>query len=98
MGCAVAPDLAAMLAARAIQGLAAAGLVVWWRASIYLLLPKPQRSPSLMRVSTMLYLSSAAGLLARGYITDHDNWRLSFVPELALAAAPTSLPLRHVRT
>src|SRR5580692_5865976 len=63
IGCALSPDLATMLVFRAIQGAAGAGLVVWWRASIYLLLPKPQRSPSLMRASTILYLSSAAGLL-----------------------------------
>ncbi len=98
LGCAASPDLATMLVARAIQGLAAAGLVVWWRASIYLLLPKPQRSPSLMRVSTMLYLSSAAGLLASGYITDRDNWRLIFLPDLAYAAAATWLLLRHFPT
>jgi DHA2 family multidrug resistance protein len=95
MGCAAAPDLAAMLVARAIQGLAAAGLVVWWRASIYLLMPKPQRSASLMRVSTMLYLSSAAGLLASGAITDHDNWRLIFLPDLAYAVAAIWLLARY---
>ena len=37
MGCAVSPDLGSMLVWRAVQGLAGAGLVVWWRASIYLL-------------------------------------------------------------
>ncbi len=86
MGCALSPDLDSMLFWRALQGLAAAGLVVWWRASIYVLMPKPQRSPSLMRVSTILYLSSAAGLLASGYITDHANWRLIFLPNLLYAA------------
>src|SRR5277367_5243220 len=48
-----------MLVARAFQGVAGAGLVVWWRGTVYMLLPKPQRSEALMRVSTMLYLSSA---------------------------------------
>jgi len=37
MGCALSPDLEVMLFWRAIQGLAGAGLVVWWRASIYCL-------------------------------------------------------------
>jgi len=58
-----------MLVARAFQGLAGAGLVVWWRGSVYMLLPKPRRSESLMRVSTMLYLSSAFGI-----VTDQFNW------------------------
>jgi DHA2 family multidrug resistance protein len=95
MGCALAPDLSTMLAWRAVQGFAGAGLIVWWRASIYLLMPKPQRSPSLMRVSTMLYLSSAVGLLASGAITDHASWRLIFLPNLAYAAGAIWLILRY---
>lgn len=95
MGCALAPDLQTMLLWRALQGLAAAGLVVWWRASIYVLMPKPQRSPSLMRVSTLLYLSSAVGLLASGYITDHASWRLIFLPNLLYAAGALWLISRH---
>jgi DHA2 family multidrug resistance protein len=95
MGCAASPDLSTMLVWRAVQGFAGAGLVVWWRASIYLLMPKPQRSPSLMRVSTVLYLSSAAGLLASGAITDHANWRLIFLPNLAYAAGAIWLIFRY---
>jgi DHA2 family multidrug resistance protein len=95
MGCALSPDLSAMLVWRAVQGFAGAGLVVWWRASIYLLMPKPQRSPSLMRVSTILYLSSASGLLASGAITDHANWRLIFLPNLVYAAGAIGLILRY---
>jgi DHA2 family multidrug resistance protein len=85
VGCSLSPSLRIMLVWRAILGAAGAGLVVWWRASIYLLLPKSQRSPSLMRVSTGLYLSSALGLLVSGYVTDHYNWRLIFLPNVALA-------------
>lgn len=95
VGCSLAPSLDIMLFWRALQGLAAAGLVMWWRASVYLLMPKPQRSPSLMRISTMLYLSSAAGLLASGYITDHANWRLIFLPNLLYAAGALWLIARH---
>ena len=84
-----------MLAARAFQGLAGAGLVVWWRGTVYMLLPKPMRSESLMRVSTMLYLSSAFGMLFSGYITDHVSWRLICVPNLAYAAIAIWLLLRY---
>ncbi|QCP54947.1 MFS transporter [Trinickia violacea] len=98
IGCALSPGLDSMLFWRVLQGLAGAGLVVWWRASIYVLMPKPQRSPSLMRVSTVLYLSSAAGLLASGYITDHYHWRLIFLPNLLYAAGALWLLARHFPT
>ncbi|MFM0280377.1 MFS transporter [Paraburkholderia sediminicola] len=98
MGCAISPDLSSMLIWRAVQGLAGAGLVVWWRASIYVLMPKPQRSPSLMKASTLLYLSSAAGLLVSGYITDHFNWRLIFLPNLLYATAAIWLLARYFPT
>jgi MFS transporter, DHA2 family, multidrug resistance protein len=84
-----------MLVARAFQGLAGAGLVVWWRGTVYMLLPKPMRSESLMRVSTMLYLSSAFGMLFSGYITDQVSWRLICVPNLAYAAVAIWLLLRY---
>jgi DHA2 family multidrug resistance protein len=95
LGCAVSSSLQALLTWRAIQGLAGAGLINWWRASVYLLMPKPQRSPSLMRISTVLYLSSAAGLLASGYLTDRFNWRLIFLPNLLYAAGAVCLLLRY---
>jgi MFS transporter, DHA2 family, multidrug resistance protein len=84
-----------MLAARAFQGVAGAGLVVWWRGTVYMLLPKPMRSESLMRVSTMLYLSSAFGMLFSGYITDQVSWRLICVPNLVYAALAIWLLLRY---
>lgn len=87
MGCAISPDLPSMLVCRAIQGFAGGGLYVWWRATIYVVLPKPLRSPALMLASTILYLSSAAGLLGSGYITDQFNWRLIFLPNLIYAIA-----------
>jgi len=95
VGCMTAPDFEVMLGWRAVQGFAGAGLVVWWRASIYVLMPRPQRSPSLMRVSTMLYLSSATGLLLGGALTDAFTWRLLFLPDLAFAAGAVWLILRY---
>jgi MFS transporter, DHA2 family, multidrug resistance protein len=95
MGCMVSPDLETMLVCRAVQGFAGAGLVVWWRAAIYMLLPKAQRSPSMMRVSELLYVSSAAGLLFGGMLADLFTWRLIFLPSLAYCAGALWLLSRH---
>jgi MFS transporter, DHA2 family, multidrug resistance protein len=92
---ALSPTLNMMLFWRAFAGLAGAGLTVWWRASIYLLMPKPRRSPSLMRVSVGLYLASAMGLLLSGFLTDRLNWRLICVPNLFLAAGAIWLLKRN---
>ena len=98
LGCMLAPNLDTMLLWRAVQGFAGAGLVVWWRAAIYLLLPRPQRSLSMMRVSTLLYLSSAAGLLLGGLLTDHFTWRLIFLPSIAYTFASLWLIWRYFPT
>ena len=52
----------------------------------------------MMRISTLLYLSSAAGLLVSGYLTDQFNWRLIFLPDLLYAAAAVCLLLRYYPT
>jgi MFS transporter, DHA2 family, multidrug resistance protein len=51
-----------------------------------------------MRVSTVLYLSSAAGLMVSGYITDQFNWRLIFLPNLIYAAAAIWLLVHYFPT
>ena len=52
VGCALAPDVGTLPLWRAVQG---AGLTMWWRASVYMLMPLPQRGGSMMRISVMLY-------------------------------------------
>jgi MFS transporter, DHA2 family, multidrug resistance protein len=97
-GCMLAPDLYTMLVWRAIQGFAGAGLYVWWRAAIYMLLPKSERPGSMMRVSCMLFLSSAAGLLLGGSLTDLFGWRLIFMPAIPYAGAALWLLSRYFPT
>jgi MFS transporter, DHA2 family, multidrug resistance protein len=95
VGAALSPTLSTMLFWRAFAGLVGAGLTVWWRASIYVLMPRARRSPSLMRVSVGLYLASAMGLLLSGFLTDRLNWRLICVPNLFLAAGAIWLLQRN---
>src|ERR1700733_13274761 len=86
-GCATSHDVQTMLFWRAIEGFAGAGLTMWWRASVYLLIPRQNRSRSLMRISVMLYLATAAGLLYSGYVTDNLNWRFIFLPNAIVVPA-----------
>jgi MFS transporter, DHA2 family, multidrug resistance protein len=85
VGITLSPTFKVMLVLRALQGLAGAGLTVWWRAGVYVIMPRPKRSQSLMRISTGLYLASAAGLLLSGFLTDRFSWRLICIPNIVLA-------------
>ena len=95
LGCAFATDFSTMLLWRAVSGFAGAGLAMWWRGSVYLLIPRPQRSVSMMRISVMIYLSTALGLLLSGYVTDQYTWRLLFAPNVIVAVAAIWLLKRH---
>jgi DHA2 family multidrug resistance protein len=95
VGCMASPDLGTLLVWRVIQGFAGAGLTMWWRASVYMLMPPPQRSGSMMRISVMLYLATAAGLVFCGYVTDNFGWRLIFLPNVLFAAVAIRLLLRY---
>lgn len=95
LGCMLAPDFATLLLCRAGQGFAGAGLVMWWRASVYMLFTGPQRSASLMRVSVILYLGTASGLLFCGWVTDNISWRVLFLPDLLCAPFAIALLRRH---
>lgn len=94
VGCSLAPDLGTMLFWRAVQGFAGSGLIMWWRATIYVLVQGPARSPLMMKVSRILYLGTGLGLLMSGYITDNYDWRLIFLPNLPAAAIGISILLR----
>jgi DHA2 family multidrug resistance protein len=93
--CSVAPDFGTLLVWRAVQGFAGAGLTMWWRASVYMLMPVAERSGSMMRISVMLYLATAAGLVFCGYVTDNFGWRLIFLPNVLFAAVAIRLLVRY---
>jgi hypothetical protein len=49
----------------------------------------------MMRISVVLYLATAAGLIFSGYVTDNFGWRLIFLPNVLFAAVAIQLLLRH---
>ena len=87
VGAALSPALGIMLIFRAVEGLAGAGLTVWWRAGIYMIIPKEKRGSSMMTTSVRLYYASIAGLILSSFLTDRLNWRLICVPNIILAVA-----------
>jgi DHA2 family multidrug resistance protein len=95
VACALSPDFATMLFWRSVEGLSGAGLTVWWRASVYMLVPKAQRGKSLMRVSCMLYLATSVGLVFGGYVTDNFDWRLLLLLNVPFGAAAIVLLVRN---
>ena len=95
LGCTLVTGFDSLLVWRAIQGLAGAGLTVWWRASIYMLIPGPKRGAALMRVSVILYLSTAAGLVFSGFVTDTVDWHLIFLPNVVFGAGAIWLLARN---
>jgi MFS transporter, DHA2 family, multidrug resistance protein len=95
LGCAAATTPETMLFWRAILGFSGAGLTMWWRASVYLLIPRQNRSKSMMRISVMLYLATAVGLLFSGYVTDNYGWRLIFLPNIIFVVAAIVLLTRY---
>jgi DHA2 family multidrug resistance protein len=95
LGCAAAATPETMLFWRAILGFSGAGLMMWWRASVYLLIPRQNRSKSMMRISVMLYLATTVGLLFSGYITDNYGWRLIFLPNVIFMVTAIVLLRQH---
>jgi DHA2 family multidrug resistance protein len=95
LGCAAAARPETMLFWRAILGFSGAGLTMWWRASVYLLIPRQNRSKSLMRISVMLYLATTVGLLFSGYTTDNYGWRLIFLPNVMFVVTAIILLSRY---
>jgi MFS transporter, DHA2 family, multidrug resistance protein len=91
LGCSLTSDFQTFLFWRALQGFAGAGLAMWWRASVYMLVPRVHRSASLMRISVMLYLGTATGLLFSGYVTDNFDWHLIFLPNMVCVFAAVFL-------
>jgi DHA2 family multidrug resistance protein len=76
VGAALSPALGSCLFSVLSRDLLGAGLTVWWRAGIYMIMPKEKRSSSMMTTSVRLYFANIAGLILSGFLTDRLNWRL----------------------
>jgi EmrB/QacA subfamily drug resistance transporter len=92
--CALAPTIGVLLAARALQGVAAALLVPSSLAVIVGAFPERQRGAAIGAWTSWGAIASIAGPLVGGWIVDNASWRWIFVINPPLIAI--TLVLVHV--
>jgi DHA2 family multidrug resistance protein len=60
-----------------------------------MLIPGPKRGTALMRVSVILYIATAGGLVFSGIVTDNIDWHLIFLPNVAFGGVAIWLLARN---
>jgi EmrB/QacA subfamily drug resistance transporter len=94
--CAVAPATEALVAARALQGLAAALLVPGSLAIISTSFTPEYTGRAIGAWSGLSGVTTAIGPFVGGWLVDSVSWRWIFVINLPLAAAAIWMAVRHV--
>ena len=95
---ALAPDMGVLIAGRVVQGLGGGGLIILSQAIIADVIPARERGKYMGIIGAVFAVSSVAGPLLGGWLTEQVDWRWTFwinVPlgALALVAAITLLHL-----
>jgi len=96
VGCAVAQNAAMLVAARCVQGAAAAALVPGSLALIAASFRIEDRGRAIGAWSGLAGISSAIGPFLGGWLIDSVSWRFVFVINVPLAALAIAVTLRHV--
>jgi EmrB/QacA subfamily drug resistance transporter len=94
--CGVAPTAGALIAARAVQGAAAALLVPGSLAIISASFHPDDRGRAVGAWSGLGGIAGAIGPFVGGWLVDAVSWRLVFLINLPLAAIAVAITLRHV--
>lgn len=94
--CGLAPSSGALIAARALQGAAAAFLVPGSLAIVSTTFHPDDRIRAVGAWSGLAGVASAIGPLLGGWLIDAVSWRLIFLINLPLAAIAAWIALRHV--
>ncbi|WP_431896805.1 MFS transporter [Nonomuraea sp. bgisy101] len=83
-GCGAAQDMLQLVAARAVHGLGAGGLMVGVIAVVAALVPPRERPRYQGHVTAVTALAMVGGPLAGGMLTDLLSWRLAYLINLPL--------------
>ena len=94
--CAVAPNIGTLVAARALQGLAAALLVPGSLAIISTTFASGDAGKAIGAWSGLSGVTTAIGPFLGGYLVDAASWRWIFVINLPLALVAIWIAARHV--
>jgi EmrB/QacA subfamily drug resistance transporter len=96
LGCAAATSPAILIAARSLQGVAAAALVPGSLAMIAASFRVEDRGRAIGAWSGLAGISTAIGPFLGGWLIDSVSWRLVFLINLPLTAAAAAIAVRHV--
>jgi EmrB/QacA subfamily drug resistance transporter len=94
--CGLAPEIGQLIAARAVQGVAAALLVPGSLALLSASFDRAERGRAIGTWSGFGAITAAVGPLVGGWLIDHASWRWVFALNLPLALAVVLIALRRV--
>jgi EmrB/QacA subfamily drug resistance transporter len=96
VACGIAVNIQQLIAARAVQGVAAALLVPGSLAIISASFPPEQRGRAIGAWSGFSAITTAIGPVLGGWLIEHVSWRAVFFINIPLAAAVVAISLWHV--
>jgi EmrB/QacA subfamily drug resistance transporter len=96
LGCAVAPGIDWLIAARAVQGVGAALMMPGSLAIISAVFDEDDRGPAVGTWSGLAGVASAAGPLLGGWLVEDYSWRWAFAINVPLAVAVVLLAWRFI--
>ena len=96
LGCGLAPTLTLLVAARLVQGVAAALLVPGSLALISATIDPQDRGAAIGRWTGATGVASAIGPFVGGWLIDAVSWRLVFLINVPLAAAAVVIAVRSI--
>jgi EmrB/QacA subfamily drug resistance transporter len=96
VACALAPNVALLIAARSVQGIGAALALPESLALISVAYAGDERGRAIGTWSGFSSIMSAAGPLIGGYLTQTESWRWVFIINVPLAVAVLAIAAWHV--